>query len=137
MSYKLSNQTTKQIIINADQHLSTNKSETKAEEITEVLYQYKKKYNNFNIICSIIALILSWNCNKEYPIYIKLLYGLIALLLSYWYLIFYVIYYIYLHKKCSDEIAFDINFKDINFKDINFKDINFNQLQNWLYPQTP
>ena len=79
-----------------------------------------KKYNNFNIICSIIAFILSWNCNKESSIYLKLLYSLIAIILSYWYLLFYLVYYIYLNKNCSNEITFDITFNDI---------------QNRLFPQ--
>ena len=124
MSYK-SNTNIKPIIITTpsmSKHESEikNESEYKAEEITEVIYEYKKKYNNIYILSSIIALILSWNCNKDYPIYLKILYALIAVILSYWYLLFYLVYYIYLNKKCSDEITFnfDFNFKDINFKNI-------------------
>ena len=131
MSYKSTTQI-RPIIITSTQPVSKNDSGSKAEEITEVFYEYKKKYNNINIICSIIAFIFSWNCNKESPIYLKVLYCLIAIILSYWYLLFYLVYYIFLNKKCSDEITFDIDFKDINFKDINFKN-----LQNKLFPQTP
>jgi hypothetical protein len=118
MSYKLPIQI--RPIITPIQTVSKYESETKAEEITEVIYQYKKKYNNFNIICSIIALILSWNCNKGSSIYLKLLYSIVAIILSYWYLLFYLVYYIYLNKNCSDEITFDITFNDI---------------QNRLFPQ--
>jgi hypothetical protein len=100
-------------------------SNNKAKEITEVIAEYKKKYSNIYVICSIIALILSWNCNKGTPIYLKILYSLIAIILSYWYLLFYLVYYIYLNKNCSDEITFDINFNNINFND----------LLNKLYPQ--
>jgi len=101
--------------------MATNDNTNKAIQITEVLTEYKKKYSRLNILCSIIALILSLNCNKESPIYFKLLYGLIAVILSYWYLLFYLIYYILLNKKYSD--------------DITFNNITFNDIQNQLFPQ--
>ena len=97
------------------------KSEVKGEEITEVIVKYKNKYNNLYAIRAIIAFILSWLCNKEQPFYLKLLYGIIALILSYWYLLFYFIYYIYLNKNCSDEITIDNIFKNTNLTDLQKK----------------
>ena len=85
----------------------------KPVEITDVLLSYKKKYNNFNIICSIIALIISWNCNKNNPFYLKSLYGIIAILLSYWYILFYLIYYVLLKKDCKDDPVIEIKFKNL------------------------
>ena len=104
------------IIITSPTSSEQTNDESKAREITEVLYHYKKKYSNFNIICSIIAAILSWYCNKNNPIYVKILYVLIALLLSYWYLIFYLIYYVFLNNSCSDEIIYNFYYLMHHYK---------------------
>jgi hypothetical protein len=110
---------------NINQDQSTNENKIQPEEITQVIYTYGKKYNNFTIICSIIAVILSIKCNHNSPIYLKLLYGIIAILLSYWYILFYLIYYIFLKKSCSDDITFDFNLNDLNLNNFNLWIKNF------------
>ena len=102
------------VIINNPQQENISRAE--AEEITNVIYGYGKKYSNFNIVCSIIGAIISWNCNENRSMSYKILYSLVAILLSYWYLLFYAIYYIVLKNKCSDEITFNYNFNDIKNK---------------------
>jgi hypothetical protein len=96
-------------------YLNIPKTESEAVEITMILNNYKNKYNNIYVTCAIIAVILSWNCNKENTFIYKILYSIIAIILSYWYLLFYLIYYVILQNNCSNEITFNINLSDINF----------------------
>ena len=102
-----SNKTAKAVVItsNTNNPSSEIHSEIKAEEITDVLIKYSKSYNNFTTVCSIIAFILSWRCNNEKPLFEKILYGIIALLLSWRYLIFYFIYYSYMENDCKNDIV--------------------------------
>ena len=53
------------------------------------------------IIISSIALYLSWQCNSNVSLPLKILYGIITVILAEFYIIYYAIYRLYMGNKCS------------------------------------
>lgn len=59
--------------------------------------------NFIQILVSILAAVLSWQCNKNQPIFLRIVYALIAAIFGWVYLIYYA--FVHVNIKRSDGIS--------------------------------
>ena len=52
------------------------------------------------VILSIISFGLTWDCSKNSNVFLKLIYGIIAIIFSEFYILYYAIYRICMGNKC-------------------------------------
>ena len=55
----------------------------------------------FEIIIILVAIYLSWNCNKSQPPLVRIIISILAAIFSGIYILFYVIYYNILNAQCN------------------------------------
>ena len=65
-------------------------------------YRAKKYFLAFlNLTLAIIAGYLCWNCNKNEPAWLKILYTIIAVIFSGFYMLYYLIYRVIINVPCK------------------------------------
>ena len=65
-------------------------------------YKIKKYILGFlNLILAVIAGYLCWNCNTNTPIWLKIIYTIIAVIFSGIYMLYYLIYRIIINVPCK------------------------------------